>query len=113
MNCSDLARQIEMLQPEAQPRDVARLCLLLANATKPLKELQSVDALCEAWRETSIRLQAASDQHSAMSSELEGLARSSPATLSDEQINTLLRAIRVQSQLLQLYLGPVANESAA
>src|SRR6187397_1487675 len=33
MNCQELADRIQRLQPEADTRDVARLCLLLANTT--------------------------------------------------------------------------------
>ena len=40
-----------------------------------------------------------------MTSELEDLASSDPKTFSQEQIWVLIRAIKVQSQILQLYVG--------
>ena len=55
-----------------------------------------------------LRLQLATDQHVAMTEELETLARSDPKKFSPEQILVLIRAIKVQSQLLQLYVGEPA-----
>ncbi len=52
-----------------------------------------------------LRLQAATDQHAAMTEELESLARSDPRKFSPEQIWVLIRAIKVQSQILELYVG--------
>lgn len=105
MNCQFLAGCIERLQPEALPRDVARLCLLLTNYIDDLGALEDEDQLSEAWREMGIRLQAATDQHAAMTEELELLASTDPRALSAEQVWILIRAIKVQSQVLQLYVG--------
>ena len=52
-----------------------------------------------------VRLQAATDQHAAMTEELESLARSDPREFTPDQIWVLIRAIKVQGQILQLYLG--------
>jgi len=110
MTCHDLAERIEQMQPEANPRDVARLCLLLANHIGGLDGLGDEDALAQAWQEMGMRLQAATDQHAAMTEDLEELARTDPAMFSMEEIWVLLRAIRVQSQILQLYVGRVGEE---
>ena len=59
--------------------------------------------LTQAWREAGLRLQAATDQHAAMTEELESLARSDPRRFTPDQIWVLIRAIKVQSQILQLY----------
>ena len=48
MNCQDLAARIEQFQPEAMPRDVARLCLLLANYVDDLDALEDQDRLHQA-----------------------------------------------------------------
>ena len=58
----------------------------------------------------SLRLQAATDQHAAMTQELEDLAQSDPDKFSQEQIWVLIRAIKVQSQILELYLGEPAPD---
>ncbi|MBX3415190.1 MAG: hypothetical protein KF708_21070 [Pirellulales bacterium] len=105
MICQDLAARIERFQPEAVPRDVARLCLLLANHVDNLSELDDDERLARAWQEMGIRLQAATDQHAAMTEELEQLAGSSPDSFTIDQIWVLIRAIKVQSQVLQLYVG--------
>jgi hypothetical protein len=105
MNCHDLAARVEQMQPAAMPRDIARLCLLLANSVDNLAELDNEIRLSEAWREMGFRLQAASDQHAAMTAELEALAAANPSTFTMEQIWVLIRAIKVQSQVLQLYVG--------
>jgi hypothetical protein len=105
MNCQELADRIQRLQPEADTRDVARLCLLLANTTDDVAALSDEQILTEAWREAGLKLQLATDQHAAMTEELESLARSDPRRFAPEQIWVLIRAIKVQSQILQLYVG--------
>ena len=105
MNCQELANRIEDLQPGASTRDVARLCLLLTNAIDDLANLDDEEVLTNAWNDMGLRLQAATDQHAAMTEELEDLARSDPRKFAPEQIWILIRAIKVQSQILQLYVG--------
>ena len=105
MKCHELALRIQEIHPEAAVKDVARLCLLLANANEETERLQDDDHLAEAWREISMRLQAATDQHAAMTDELDLLSRSNVSQLGPDQVWTLLRAIRVQSQVLQFYVG--------
>jgi hypothetical protein len=105
MNCHQLAARIEKLHPEAQPRDIARICLLLSNTNDNLENLGDEQILESAWREMGLKLQAASDQHAAMTHELEELARSDPKQFNPEQVWILIRAIKVQSQVLQMYLG--------
>ncbi len=105
MNCQELAGRIERLQPGADARDVARLCLLLANSTSEMEQLGDDRSLATAWREAGLKLQAATDQHAAMTDELESLARTDPQRFTPEQIWVLIRAIKVQSQILQLYVG--------
>lgn len=105
MHCDELASRIQRLQPQADARDVARLCLLLANHVDDMEQLDDDRCLVRAWREMGVRLQAATDQHAAMTEELERLAEGRPDQFSAEQIRTLIRAIKVQSQVLQLYVG--------
>jgi hypothetical protein len=105
ITCHELAQRIEELQPEAMPRDVARLCLLLTNYEDNLDELGDDDRLTQVWQEMGMRLQAATDQHAAMTAELEELAQANPKQFTMDQIWTLIRAIKVQSQVLQLYVG--------
>jgi len=105
MKCHELAARIERLQPEADSRDVARLCLLLNNTVGDLAQLDDDNLLTDAWNEAGLKLQAATDQHAAMTEELESLAASDPQKFSPNQIWVLVRAIKVQSQILQMYVG--------
>lgn len=105
MNCTTLADHVKKLQPDATTRDVARLCLLLSNAVEDVEELDEPDCLEDTWNEIGLRLQAATDQHAAMTEELEALARSDPRKFTPDQIWILIRAIKVQSQVLRLYVG--------
>jgi hypothetical protein len=105
MNCQKLAGMIQQLQPTASPQDVARLCLLISNNSDRLGDLNDETELRAAWSEMGLKLQAATDQHAAMTYELEELASSDPEKFSKDQIWVLIRAIKVQSQVLQMYVG--------
>lgn len=108
MKCTELAKRIEQIRPGADVRDVARLCLLLTNSSRSLDELNQDEVLADVWQEMDLRMQAATDQHAAMTEELECLARSDPQKFSPDQIWILIRAIKVQSQILQFYVGEPA-----
>jgi hypothetical protein len=108
MNCQLLAERIQRLDPEADVREVARTCLLLSNMVESLDVLRADTRLLETWRELSLKLQLATDQHAAMTEELEQLASSDPEHFTKDQIWILIRAIKVQSQVLQMYLGEPA-----
>lgn len=56
--------------------------------------------------EILLQLNAASDQHAALAEELDSLAAIAPCDFSPEQLFALVRAIRVQSRVLNMYLGP-------
>ncbi len=58
-----------------------------------------------AWKRAGLQLQVATDQHAAMTQELEELAASDPQQFDQDQIWILIRAIKVQSQVLQMYVG--------
>jgi uncharacterized protein YbaP (TraB family) len=105
MTCQELAASVEKLEPGSSPQDVARICLLLANSHGDLEAFKDEARLRKACQQTSLKLQLATDQHAAMTQELEELAGSDPQKFSQEQVWVLIRAIKVQSQVLQLYVG--------
>jgi len=105
MKCQQLAAKIEAMQPDADAQDVARLCLLLTTGVDDVTRLHDPEFLHQAWNETGLKLQAAADQHAAMTAELEELASGDPQEFSQEQVWILIRAIKVQSQILQMYVG--------
>ncbi|QDV14081.1 hypothetical protein CA51_39750 [Rosistilla oblonga] len=103
MTCHELAKRLLALQPELTPQSVAQLALLILNGVSDADELTDDQTLLRHWHSASFRLQAAADQHAAMTDELEQLAGDGPVKFEPDQIWTLLRAIKVQSQLLELY----------
>ncbi len=105
MNCTQLAAELSKLEPGAPPRDIARMCLLLTNFVEDPAVLADQQVLTQAWHDVGMLLQAATDQHAAMTEELEDLAKSDPQKFSPDQIWVLIRAIKVQSQVLRLYVG--------
>ena len=108
MTCHELAERVNQLEPGASPQDVARICLLLANNHADIDTFADESRLKQACQQTSLKLQLATDQHAAMTQELEELAGSDPEKFSQEQVWILIRAIKVQSQVLQLYVGQPA-----
>lgn len=105
MNVQELATALKERHPKCDTTDIARLCLVLLNSLDDSNELADEDRLESACREAILKHQFATDQHAAMTQELEELAASDPAKFSKDQIWILVRAIKVQSQVLQLYLG--------
>ena len=107
MTFHHLAKRVEHLEPDADLQKVARTCLLLTHAAEEPHRLND-DQLLAVRREIGLKLQFAIDQHAAVTQELEDLANSDPNHFDKEQIWVLLRAIKVQSQVLELYLGEPA-----
>ena len=65
--------------------------------------LESDEALMAAWKHSTFRLEAASDQHAAVAEELDSLCSEGPIQFTPDQLWVLLRAVKVQSQVLELY----------
>lgn len=105
MKCTELAEKVALLDPQLDPKEVSRLCLMLYNSIDDPAQLESDEFLMDSWNENHLRLKAATDQHSAMADELEQLTNSDPRKFSPDQIWVLVRAIKVQSQILRLYAG--------
>jgi hypothetical protein len=111
VNCHELAARLSRLEATASPVEIARLCLLLYNNVPDCERLNDQNYLVECWGELSIRLHSAIDQHEAVTDELEQLAKSDPRQFTPEQIWVLVRAIKVQGQLLRLYSGQAQTET--
>ncbi len=108
MNCQSLAQRLSDLQPELAPVDVARLCLLILTNAQDVDSLGDDEVLKKAWRNASFRLEAATDQHSAVSQELDEMCSDGPIQFTPDQLWILLRAVKVQSQILELYTDEAA-----
>ena len=103
MNCTELASRLTRLQPELSQSDIARLCLLILNQTNDPRELDDEANLLRIWRNVSFRFDSATDQHAAVTAEIDQLCETGPIQFSPDQIWILLRAVKVQSQILELY----------
>lgn len=107
MTCQEIARHLAELHPEMSQPQIAQLCLLVLR-TSGGEALADQVAVATAARAASFRLDAATDQHAAMAAELDAIFGEGPVRFSADQIWTLLRAVKVQSQLLELYAGTPA-----
>ncbi|GAA5506137.1 hypothetical protein [Novipirellula caenicola] len=103
MTCHELAERIHNLRPELSPCEVARLSLLILTQTDEIDLLVDDDAFMRVWKNAAFRLDAAADQHAAVADELEQMCHNGPVQFTPDQLWTLLRAVKVQSQLLSLY----------
>jgi hypothetical protein len=105
MNCSEIAKRIERQNPGADALEIARMCTLICTAVPDRKLLTDDEYFLDVWDEVNLRLQAATDQHAAVTEELEQLSESDPREFSPEHVWILVRSIKVQNQLLRLYVG--------
>jgi hypothetical protein len=103
MTCQELANRLQTLAPEISPVDIARLSLMILTQTNDTDSLSSETELINAWKNASFRLEAASDQHAAVADELDQLCGDGPIEFSPDQLWLLLRAVKIQGQLLELY----------
>ena len=110
MNCTQIASKIEQFNPDADALDVARMCALICSAVPDREQLSEDEFFVQIWDEVNMRIQAATDQHAAVTEELEELSQSDPHEFSPEQIWVLVRSIKVQNQLLRLYVGDPSLE---
>lgn len=103
MTCHDLAQALAQRQPDLSPADIARLCVLILSSCEEPTKLGDPDFLDSQWKNASFRLDSAADQHRAVADELEQMFGDGAVEFSPDQIWALLRAVKVQSQVLELY----------
>lgn len=103
MTCHELAKRLAELQPELTPVDIARLSLMILGQCDDMDSLSDDRALTAAWKNATFRLEAASDQHAAVAEELDQMCSDGPVQFTPDQLWILLRAVKVQSQILELY----------
>ncbi len=114
MNCSQITGRLEQLFPQEVPEQVARMSLLILNRTVDRNRLETDAGLTDAWNTARAALDAVADQHDAVTEELELLCSGdAPIRFHPDQVWTLLRAIKVQSQMLEFYLASGAHTSSS
>ncbi len=110
MKFSEIARKIEQKHPNADTLEVVRIATLMSTQVCDLEQLRNDEYFTDMWDEINLRLHAATDQHEAVTDELEQLASSDPKQFTQDQIWVLIRAIKVQSQVLRMYIGDPSLE---
>lgn len=103
MKCHELAEHLSRQRPDLPAVEIARLCLILLNAEADPARLRDSQQRIAAWQHACFRFEAATDQHAAVVEELDQLFGDDPIDFQPDQLWTLLRAVKVQSQMLELY----------
>jgi hypothetical protein len=112
MNAEHLVHDVQALMPNASQFEVLQMAYLVSVETKAT-DRQDSSRLAQVVEEIRPRLRIASDQFAAVAHELSGVGRFDPCKFSPTQLWSLLRSIKVHSQLLQLYMGRFGQTSSA
>ncbi len=110
MNAEHLVNDVQALMPNASQFEVLQMAYLVSVETDAT-DRQDTARLAHLVQEIRPRLRAASDQYAAVTHELSGVGRFDPCKFSPNQLWSLLRSIKVHSQLLQLYMGRIGQTS--
>lgn len=94
--------------PQASCAEVLRLAMLLCHHQSAAPSHESPDSTAAVLQKLQHQIAMYDDQHAAIAWELDTLASTEPCQFQIQQLWTLIRAIRVQSQLLEFYMGPQA-----
>lgn len=105
MDALQLVSSIAQAKPEYSVTNQLRYALLLAVQNEKLSDLSDSGELTRQCDQVSMQLNATTDQHAAVSDELESLAATTPCEFTPDHVWSLVRAIKVQSQILNMYLG--------
>ncbi|SMP74881.1 hypothetical protein SAMN06265222_11862 [Neorhodopirellula lusitana] len=108
MKCHELAEQLAQDRPDLSPVEIARLCLILLNGENEPARLQDPKTRDQAWQSACFRFELATDQHAAVAEEVDQMFGDSPVAFSPDQLWTLTRAVKVQSQMLELFTEQVS-----
>ncbi len=106
MDAQQLVNTIAELRPEYAPAEQLRFALLVSLQHPnfdPALDRDDIDRHCS---DLACQLSATSDQHAAVSNELDSLAATAPCEFTPDHLWSLVRALKIQSQILNLYLRP-------
>ena len=100
MTALELVEAVAGLRPDADPQEQLRLALLAANQGCLKSPSADAVALENRLGEVEMHMQVAADQHAAMLDEIASLAAGEVCEFQPQNIWTLIRALRVQGQIL-------------
>jgi len=102
VQASDLMQRLLELDPTLSCAEIFRVGYFLTLHGDP-QRLQDPAYIQQVWIELTLRLQVVADQQSAVSDELDAIARTDPQAFNPHQVWTLIKAIKVLSQVLEFY----------
>ncbi len=109
MQPTRLLNEVLAEMPGAPAAEVFRTAMLLCHAAPSLEALDDDSLRLKLMSDIQLQIAMHEDQHAAIASELDSLASTEPCEFSVNHLWTLIRAIKVQSQLLNFYLGPTVT----
>lgn len=110
-----LLQEVLTRMPGAEPAEAFRMAMLLCHSRQAEEAVEDAE-LCDGLiQDLQLQLAMHEDQHAAIAEDLDALASTEPCQFNVQHLWGLIRAIKVQSQLLGLYLGPqnVSLETAS
>ena len=110
MRLTNLIERIHQELPNTSDRQVACLAMLLCDRDSNFKCLDSEDEFSTLLGEIQLRMQSIDDQHAAVAFELDQLALTQPCEFEPKHVWTLIRAIKVQSQFVDMLTGVRAEQ---
>ena len=106
MQIQNTLDRLANLYGHSDESELLRIALLISLRVESLASLDDQELELH-YHEAILQLQSATDQHAAVSEELDQLASTQPCEFSPDHVWTLVRAIKVQSRCLSMYLGKV------
>ena len=105
MRLPKLIERLHKQLPKLSERQIACLAMLCCDRDPRLDCLEDTHGFSRMVDEIQLRMQSIDDQHAAVASELDQLASSQPCEFEPKHVWTLIRAIKVQSQFVDLLTG--------
>lgn len=110
-----LLQEVQTRMPYVPAAEAFRTAMLLCHSGKAEAALEDPQLFDRLSQELQLQLAMHEDQHAAIAEDLDNLASTEPCQFNVQHLWSLVRAIKVQSQLLAFYLGPqmLSPETAA
>jgi hypothetical protein len=112
MMLQQLVQKLQHQLPEASDRRIACLAMLMCDRDPRLGFLASESEFQMLLDDIQLKMQSIDDQHAAVASELDELAATQPCEFQPKHVWTLIRAIKVQCQFVDLLTGAAVERLA-
>ena len=113
MPLSKLVQNLHQQLPNANNRRVACLAMLICDRDPELNCLANNNDFLGLLDEIQLKMQSIDDQHAAVADELDQLALTQPCEFEPKHVWTLIRAIMVQSQFVDMLTGARAEQMSS